>query len=154
MQVSSYLKKYKKLSLQTQSQDSKTAESTLTDSNNTIEIFKLLEFFNIWVFWKFRRNTLKTSYPENYWDLSSLNRKQNSQFMGVPWQSLTTEMIYETFRNLLYLIFLKKIWKNNPYKRSYLENYKKLSSQIWRQNSNFLTVPWKILTAEMVISGF
>ena len=56
---SSYLKNYKKLSLQTQSQDSKTAESTLTDSKNMIEIFKLLEFFNIWVFLKISEKYIK-----------------------------------------------------------------------------------------------
>ena len=41
-----------------------------------------------------------------------------------------------------------KIFLKNSQKTSYLENYKDFSSQIGRQNSQFLRVPWQGLYRE------
>ena len=54
----SYFKKYKYLSNHFQWQDLQPPESTLTDSNNRIEIFNVLEFSHLSFFWKFRKKNV------------------------------------------------------------------------------------------------
>ena len=73
----SYLKNNKRFSCHIQRQDLQPPESTLTDSNNMIEISKLLEFFNIQVFLKILKKIIKNvisqklhGFEQSYWAIN------------------------------------------------------------------------------------
>ena len=76
----------------------------------------------------FLKKSQKTSYLENCKVLGSHIWRQNSQLLRVPWQSLTTEIVFSSYIKF----FIPKIWKilRKSKKKSYLENYKTLSRHI------------------------
>ena len=80
----------------------------------------------------FKKNPKKTSYFENYKDLSSHIQRQNSQPLRVSSQIPITGLKSSKFWNFLIFIFFRKFWRKSS-KTSYLEIYQDLSSHIWRQ---------------------
>ena len=72
--------------------------------------------------------------------------------MKVLWQHPTTRLGISNFERKLIKIFWKFFWKN--LKKRYLENYKDLSSHIWRQDSQSLKVLWQDPTTGLGISDF
>ena len=76
-------------------------------------------------------------YLENYTDLSSQNKRQDSQPLRVLSQYPTAGLRCSTFWNFLKLKFLKIIFEK-IIKTSYLE--KDLRSENWRQDSQPLRV--------------
>ena len=102
-QKTSYLKNCKILSSSIQRQDSQTPKSSLKNSNNKIDIFKPLEFFNIKVFCENLGENHKTSDLENYKDLSSHKGRQNLQRLRVLGQILTTEMVISSCVKFFYI---------------------------------------------------
>ena len=104
------------------------------------------------IFWKFLKKSQKTSYLEKYRDLSSHIWRQDSQSLRVFWQDLTTGLGISDFAGKKYK-FSENFLKTSQ-KTSYLENYKELSSHIWRQDSTSVKVLWQHPTTRLGISNF
>ena len=94
----------------------------------------------------------KTSYLENYKDLNCHIWRQGLQLLRVLWQHPTTRLRISNFEKQLIKIFWKFLKKSQ--KTSYLENYKELSSHIWRQDSQSVKVLWQHPTTRLGISNF
>ena len=133
-QKTSYLENYKKLSSHTWRQDSQSLRVLWQDLIRGLGISDCLKIIILLVFWKFLKKSQKTSYLENYKELSSHTWRQDSQSLRVLWQDLIRGLGISDFLKIIIILVFWKILKKSQ-KTSYLENYKELSSDTWRQDS-------------------
>ena len=104
--------------------------------------------------WEFHSKKItKSSYLLSKNDLGILNWRPNLQPLRLLWQPPNYRLGNSNFEKKINLIF-RKIFLKKLQKTSYLENYKNLSSQLVRQNSQLLRVPWQSLITKMIISSF
>ena len=91
----------------------------------------------------FMKKSQKTSYLENYQDLSSHTQTQDSQPLRVPSQRPTIGLQGRKFKNweTFLLNFLEILEKSR--KLPYLVNWKDLFIHIWRPESQNLGKPWQ-----------
>ena len=143
-QKTSHLENYKELSSHYWRQDSQSLRVLWQDLTTGLGISDFYKVVIIQIFWNFSKRPQKTSYLENYKELSIHTWRQDSQSLRVLWQELTTELEIQILKNNYNLIFLNIFEKIT--KTSNLENYKELSSRIWRQDSQSLIVFWQYPT--------
>ena len=150
-QKTSYLEKYRDLSSHIWRQDSQSLRVFWQDLTTGLWISdfagKKYKFSE-----NFLKTSQKTSYLENYKDLNSHIWRQGLQLFRVLWQHPTTRLRISNFEKQLIKIFWKFLKKSQ--KTSYLENYKELSSHIWRQDSQSVKVLWQHPTTRLGISNF
>ena len=150
-QKTSYLENYKELSSHIWRQDSQSVKVLWQHPTTRLGISdfagKKYKFSE-----NFLKTSQKTSYLENYKDLNSHIWRQGLQLFRVLWQHPTTRLRISNFEKQLIKIFWKFLKKSQ--KTSYLENYKELSSHIWRQDSQSVKVLWQHPTTRLGISNF
>ena len=128
-------------------------ESTLTGTNYRVVKFRFLKKNYKLNFLKIFEKTTKKAIPRK---LQRIEQSYLEARFAIFESTLTgTNYRVGNFRflkNNFILNFLKIFEKIT--KKSYLENYKELSSQIWRQESQSLIVLWQYPTTGLGISDF